>query len=134
MNKIKRTKNHSFPHSVLLGFFINITTLLVAILLFALISSYSSNPLQVIKLGSVISFYICAVISSVIISIFRKENSVLISFVSALSISIILLCAGLIFSNGSFSLVSAMNYLIYCLISFTIAKLLKAFKKRRRKI
>lgn len=132
MKRFKRTKNHSFPSSILFGLLINTVTLVVTILLFALISSYSKDPLRLIKLGSIISLYICAAISSVLIAVFRKENNVLISLVSALSLSIILLCIGLIFSSGSFSLINALNYLVYCLIAFVVAKLCRGFKRKRK--
>ncbi len=132
MKRFKRTKNHSFPSSIFFGLLINTATLLATILLFALISSYSKDPLGLIKLGAIISLYICSAISSVLISLFRKENNVLISLFSAFSLSIILLCLGLIFSRGSISIISALNYLVYCLIAFLVAKLCRGFKRKRK--
>ena len=128
----KRTKKHSPTASILLGLIINIAMLFVSVLILALISSSKDNPLGVIKLGSIIAFYICAALSSIIISAIRKDGNVIICLVSSFIMSIILLCTALFICGGSFSLISAFNYLIYCLIAFVIAKLCRTLKKRRK--
>lgn len=128
----KRTKKHSLASSILFGLIINIAMLFVSVLILALISSSNDNPLGTIKLGSIIAFYICAALSSIIISAIRKDGNVIISLVSSFIMSVILLCTALLLSNGGFSLISIFNYLIYCLIAFVMAKLCRTFKKRRK--
>lgn len=135
MKRFKRNKKHSLLSDTLIGILINALTLLAVALVFALIASLNKNPLGIIRLGGIISLYISAALASIIISAIQRDRNVIASFISALSFSLILLCIGLILSEGSFPLMSAVNYLVYCLIAFILARLCRALcGKRRRKI
>lgn len=134
---MKRTKGHAKNRSagatLAFGIIFNAVLFLAVTLFASFIMAKLDNPTGSMGMVSMLTLYICAVISGFAVAKFKGEGGVLPSVMSSLIFALFLLVIGLILSKGSVPFVTAVNYIVYVLLAIGGAFLACKKSNRRRR-
>ncbi len=134
---MKRTKGHAKSRgagtALAFGIIFNAVLFVIVTFFASLIISRFNNPTGSMGMMSMLALYICALISGFSVAKFKGEGGALPSVMSSLIFTLILLTVGLILSKGGIPFVTAVNYIVYVLLSIGGALIACKRSNRRRR-